>query len=252
MLPARLARHSCCLFSQASCSNFVQQKRDISALPALKLYSLRRHLAERLSNKHNEKRVREVGPDLACLEWLMNCGATKVLMSDSQVITSIRQMKEYLPHARNSKEEPTELLSGDLAYEKQWPDAPRVHIVEVDASDSAIANEGFTYFRDVRRLKTLKLNFCDFFGDEALRFLAMGRPAQTLEEIEIVLNPCVTDGAVYWLQRLKALKRAHFYFLPYVANRQAFLRQLRIALPRSNVSFPEVEEVGFGYEEKKK
>lgn len=107
--------------------------------------------------------------------------------------------------------------------------------LQVDASDSAIANEGFKYFRELKRLEVLKMNFCDYFGDEALRELAMGRPAATLQSIEIVLNPSVTDGAVYWLSRMKNLRTAHFYFLPYVSNRHAFLRQLKIALPRCNV-----------------
>ncbi|VDM52677.1 unnamed protein product [Angiostrongylus costaricensis] len=148
----------------------------------LKIYSLRRRIAERLSNRFNEKRINEIGPDLACLEWLMECGST-----------------------------------------------------EIDASDSAIANEGFKYFRDLRHLEVLKMNFCDYFDDDAIRELALGRPAATLRDIEIVLNPSVSDGAVYWLSRLTALRRAHFYFLPYVSNRQWFIRQLKLALPRSEV-----------------
>jgi len=36
------------------------------------------------------------GPDLACLEWLMKCGSTGVLISDNILITSQRQMRQYL------------------------------------------------------------------------------------------------------------------------------------------------------------
>lgn len=109
-------------------------------------------------------------------------------------------------------------------------------MLQVDASDSAIANEGFKYFRELKRLETLKLNFCDYFDDEALRELALGRPAASLQNIEIVLNPSISDASVYWLSRLKSLRNAHFYFLPYVANRQAFLRQLKLALPKCKVN----------------
>ncbi|VDL64250.1 unnamed protein product [Nippostrongylus brasiliensis] len=112
-----------------------------------------------------------------------------------------------------------------------------------------IEAKSFKYFRDLRKLEALKLNFCDYFGDDAIRELAMGRPASTLQDIEIVLNPAVTDGAVYWLSRLKALRRAHFYFLPYVTNRPSFLRQLKLALPRCHVTFPEAVEIGYGYED---
>lgn len=40
----------------------------------------------------------------------------------------------------------------------------------------------------VRSLRKLKLNFCDYFGDEALRELAGGRPARTLEDIVSCLS----------------------------------------------------------------
>ncbi|EGT34002.1 hypothetical protein CAEBREN_28254 [Caenorhabditis brenneri] len=229
--------------------------RGTATLPSLNLYSFRRRIAEKLSNKYNENRVQEIGPDLACLEWLMECGSTSVRMSDGQVITRQKEMREYIPHAlaeKLSMDRPPAIQSGDISYEKQWPNAPYTWITEVDASDSAIANEGFTYLRDVRRIEKLKLNFCDYFGDEGLKFLAQGRPAQTLTDLEIVLNPCITDGAVYWLLKLKALRRAHFYFLPYVAHRQGFIRQLKIALPRCNVTFPEVDVIGLGYDDPKK
>ncbi|CAB3397254.1 unnamed protein product [Caenorhabditis bovis] len=243
-----------CLFRQVpalslpSCSS--SNTRNVAALPSLKLYSFRKRIAEKLSNKYNEKRVHEIGPDLACLEWLMECGSTCVEMSDGQRLTRIREMKEYIPHVLAAKDdfEKPSLQVGDLSYEKSWPNAPYTHIRIVDASDSAIANEGFKYLKDVRRISTLKLNFCDYFGDEALKYLALGRPVHSLEDLEIVLNPCVTDGAVYWLKKLKSLKRAHFYFLPYVSSRQAFIRQLKVALPKCKVTFPEVSNVGYGYE----
>ena len=53
----------------------------------------------------------------------------------------------------------------------------------MDASDSAISNEGFKYFSECRRINKLKLNFCDYFTDDAIRELATGRPADTVTDI---------------------------------------------------------------------
>nr|CDJ91822.1 Met-10+ like-protein [Haemonchus contortus] len=231
------------------------QARTKYSFANFKIYSLRRRIAEYLSNKFHEQRVRELGPDLACLEWLMECGSTQVIMSDGEQITSIRQMKSYIKDRmeENNGAAPTiSSPSADMEYELKWSCVPPVHIVKVDASDSAIADEGFKYFHDLKRLEVLKMNFCDYFGDDAIRELAISRPASTLRDIEIVLNPALTDGAVYWLSRLKALRRAHFYFLPYVSNRQSFLRQLKLAVPRCHVTFPEAIHIGYGYEEENK
>ncbi|CAJ0558523.1 unnamed protein product, partial [Mesorhabditis spiculigera] len=211
---------------------------------------LRRWFAEKTANRYNEERVKSIGPDLACLEWLMHCGASEVRMSCGTSIKSISAMNKYLKQALAGEiESPAKIAPGDLAHEEAWPNAPRVYVLHVDASDSAIANPGFAYFRNLRRVEVLKLNFCDYFGDDGLRELAMGRPKETLRNLEIVLNPNMTDGAIFWLSRLVGLRRAHFYFLPYVANRPAFLRHLRTALPKAQVTFPEIEFVGYGYDE---
>ena len=76
--------------------------------------------------RFNEKRVHEIGPDLAALEWLMECGATQVRsssqilnhtlakslshicrtqveMSDGRRIGSQREMRAYVSHAVNDE-----------------------------------------------------------------------------------------------------------------------------------------------------
>ncbi|KAK0409870.1 hypothetical protein QR680_004807 [Steinernema hermaphroditum] len=238
----------------------IDQRRHFNALP-FKVYSIRRRIAEFTANKYAPERVATMGPDLACLEWLMECGSPKVTMSDGAEITTISEMRKYiegagfdvrrLPSSQALASEPKKGES-EIIYTSRWKHVPDVHIVEVDACDSAIANPGFPYFGQCRRIEKLKMNFCDYFGDEGIRELALGRPAKTLKDLEIVINPCISDASLYWLIQMKALRRLHMYFLPYVANRAAVLRQLRISLPKCKVTFPEVENIGYGYEEAKK
>ncbi|VDD96206.1 unnamed protein product [Enterobius vermicularis] len=185
--------------------------------------SIRSVLAEFISNRFNFERVATLGPDLACLEWLMECGATKVEMSDGTVIKRISEMKSYIKNfGLNGRE-------------------------TVDASDSAISDSGFLYFRECYGIEELILNFCDYFGDEAIRILATGRTAYSLKNLEIVMNPCVSDVSIYWIVRMKKLRRIHMYFLPYISNPVAASRHLKLALPKCNVTFPSVGKVGFGY-----
>ncbi|EJW73914.1 hypothetical protein WUBG_15178, partial [Wuchereria bancrofti] len=117
----------------------------------------------------------------------------------------------------------------------------------VDGTDSAIGDAGFQYFKECRQIEVLKLNFCDFFTDKAIEHLVSGRPSRTLRNIEIVANPYISDHFMKGIKRIRGLQRAHFYFLPCVAQQADALQSLKASLPCCRVSFPEIKEVGYGY-----
>ena len=201
-----------------------------------------------------------LGPDLACLEWLMECGTTSVLMSDGTEITRIKEMREFiksygfdvknLPKPGKIQKFDEKVIKNETLYSQKWKNIPQIFIKDVDASDSAVSDEGFNYFLECKMLRKLRLNHCDYFTDNALRVLSTGRSSKSLQDLEICLNPWLSDGMAYWVVRLKELKRAHFYFLPYVANRPATLRQMRMGLPRAKITFPETDKIGYGYDAK--
>jgi len=202
-----------------------------------------------------------MGPDLACLEWLMECGTTTVMLSDGTKITTIKQMKDYIGQlgfdlGKLPRQNPEQSTAAEktknvqnLPYHKRWPMAPNVHIVSVDASDSVISDPGFPFLRDCWGIETMKLNFCDYFGDIGMRELSLSSSAKTLRDLEIVCNPHISDASLYWLVKLQALKRLHIYMLPWVAHRPGMLRNLKTGLPRCKVTFPETNYVGYGYDE---
>uniref|UniRef100_A0AC34GF93 Uncharacterized protein n=1 Tax=Panagrolaimus sp. ES5 TaxID=591445 RepID=A0AC34GF93_9BILA len=76
------------------------------------------------------------------------------------------------------------LLLHDITVAERWKHVPQVFIEEVDGSDAAISNEGFNYFYECRQVKKLKLNHCDYFTNDAIKILSMGRTVKTLEDFE--------------------------------------------------------------------
>ncbi|MCP9260332.1 hypothetical protein DINM_003695 [Dirofilaria immitis] len=203
------------------------------------------------------------GPELACLEWLMECGSTEVIMSDGTSITCRADMRRYIsdfgfdfrsipistiPFKWSPVLPTISMKKLDAIYEMRWAKKPKIYIVKVDATDSAIGDTGFQYFKECRQIEVLKLNFCDFFTDKAIEYLVSGRPSRTLRNIEIVANPYISDNFIKGIKRIRGLERAHFYFLPCVSYQAIALQSLKSSLPSCRTSFPEIKEVGYGYD----
>lgn len=78
-----------------SIAEFIQRKFGNVRIP-WEYLQVRRKLAERFANRFHFERVAALGPDFACLEWLMKCGSTRVEMSDGTLIESQKQMREFI------------------------------------------------------------------------------------------------------------------------------------------------------------
>uniref|UniRef100_A0AAF5Q075 ATP synthase subunit s, mitochondrial n=2 Tax=Wuchereria bancrofti TaxID=6293 RepID=A0AAF5Q075_WUCBA len=229
---------------------------------SIKSLHIKKSIADKFSNRFQTDRVMYFGPELACLEWLMECGSTEVIMSDGTSITCRTNMRRYISDfGFNLKSIPIATTSFkwspvlptismkklNAIYDMRWAKKPSVYIVKVDGTDSAIGDAGFQYFKECRQIEVLKLNFCDFFTDKAIEHLVSGRPSRTLRNIEIVANPYISDHFMKGIKRIRGLQRAHFYFLPCVAQQADALQSLKASLPCCRVSFPEIKEVGYGY-----
>ncbi|CAG9531759.1 unnamed protein product [Cercopithifilaria johnstoni] len=231
-------------------------------IPSVRNLHVKKLLADKFSNRFRVDRVMYFGPELACLEWLMECGSTEVIMSDGTSISCRADMRRYISDfGFNFRSIPIPAISFkwspvlptvsmkklDAIYEMRWAKKPNIYVVKVDATDAAIGDAGFQYFKECRKIEILKLNFCDFFTDKAIEYLVSGRPSRTLRNIEIVANPYISDNFIKEIKRIRGLQRAHFYFLPSVAKRTNAVQSLKLSLPFCRVSFPELKEVGYGY-----
>lgn len=85
-------------------------------------------------NRVDQSRIDTVGPDRACAEWLLRCGASVKWVNSSKFI------KDYnsLP------------VGGGRG----------IKIEEVDATDSAIMEVGFPHFSGLTHFRKLTLNNC--------------------------------------------------------------------------------------------
>ncbi|KAI6220855.1 TRNA (guanine(37)-N1)-methyltransferase [Aphelenchoides fujianensis] len=225
---------------------------------------VRRKFMEFVANRYRFERVRMLGPDFACLEWLMNCGATAVEMTDGSRITSQREMREFVGShgldVRKKKLKPlvdvpelnakalSQLVQNEAAFAQRWAGVPAVFIRSIDASDSVVADPGFRYLQECRQVEKALFNFCQYFGDIAIDHLCNGRAQVTLKELEIIVNSHITDAAFFQLAKLRSLRRAHFYFNPWVESEALAIRRLKGAIPRCYITYPEAKYFGTGKE----
>lgn len=162
-------------------------------------------------NRVDPERIKAVGPDRACAEWLIRCGASV------KWVNSKNFLKDY-----NS------LPVGG---------GPQYKIEEVDATDSAIMEVGFPHFKNCVLLRKIKLNNCVYIEDKSLIYLT-NLLHENLVWLEVVQCPNVTDKGLLTLRKMSALKVLHLENLPSVKDPQNVISILEESLPKCQISFP--------------
>jgi len=166
-------------------------------------------------NRVDESRIKEVGPDRACAEWLLRCGAGVKWDKGSD-----EWLRDY-----NS------LPAGNYRG---------LRIVEIDATDSAVMHIGFPHFRGLKHVRKAKFHKCGYMEDEAVR--RIGYLKDTLEELQLSSCGNVTDEGILTLVQLKNLKKLKLYDFLEVTNRQKCLSVLKENLPNCHIEFPFARE----------
>ncbi|XP_062534478.1 ATP synthase subunit s, mitochondrial-like [Armigeres subalbatus] len=157
-------------------------------------------------NRVDTARLKAVGPDRLCAEWLLRNGARAKFVN--------------VQH---------EQVNYNLLPNENVP----VLIEEFDGTDSGIMHIGFDHLKNLTRLRKIRLHNCVYLEDQALTKLRF--VAQTLEVLEVSNCKNVTDYGLLALRDLKKLKQLSTHNLPYVKNIQKVEEELRKALPECNM-----------------
>ncbi|XP_057374532.1 ATP synthase subunit s, mitochondrial-like [Daphnia carinata] len=163
-----------------------------------------------ITNKVDDSRIKDVGPDRAAAEWLLRCGAGVRWKDKEAILTDYNSLP---PGGYRS-----------------------LYIEEIDASGSCIMSVGFPHFRGLKHLKKLILHKCNYLDNEALPMLAAVK--DSLEELQLSSCGDIDDSGVKSLSCLTNLGHLLLYDLPEVRNKEGCVQFLHSALPCCDIEFP--------------
>ncbi|XP_068212012.1 ATP synthase subunit s, mitochondrial [Palaemon carinicauda] len=161
-------------------------------------------------NKVDENRIKEVGPDRACAEWLLRCGAL-VKWQNRDLWT-----KDYntLPQTGGRS----------------------LKIEEIDATDAAIMHIGFQHFKGCKHIKKIVFHKAIYLDDAGMALLPLLK--DSLQELQVSSCGNVTPDGLRHIKQLVNLEYLHLYDLPEIRDKEAMAQELQAALPNCAVVFP--------------
>jgi len=165
-------------------------------------------------NSVDEARIKDVGPDRACAEWLLRTGARVKWKGKENIVSDYNS-----------------LPVGNFRT---------LTIESVDATDAAIMEAGFLYFRGLEHFHKLKLKNCRYITDESMPPLAF-YTKDHLDWLELSDNGNVTVAGLSHLRKLQKLKVLRLENLQGVSDRKGLLSNLKTAMPNCEITFDELK-----------
>ncbi|XP_066993383.1 ATP synthase subunit s, mitochondrial-like [Anabrus simplex] len=163
-------------------------------------------------NSYDQERVKDVGPDRACAEWLMRNGAF-IKWSGDQEYT-----KDYNALPETSKEHPC------IRF-----------IEEIDATEASILYVGFIHFTGCNHIKRIKFHRCYNIEDRALENLSIVK--DSLQHLQVSSCGNVSDNGILALKILENLKTLLLFDLPEFKKRDECLKTLKESLPNCKIQY---------------
>nr|XP_012148892.1 PREDICTED: ATP synthase subunit s, mitochondrial isoform X2 [Megachile rotundata] len=159
-------------------------------------------------NRVDEDRVKEVGPDRACAEWLLKNGGFVKWKDVPELLT------DYNALPKNGQQ---------------------YYIEGVDANNAGICDVGFEHFKGCKYVKDIKLENCKYVDNNALPYLSILK--DSLNNLEIISCANISDEGLLSLKVLKNLESLKLQGLIYVKKKDFVNRELSEALPNCKIDF---------------
>lgn len=164
-------------------------------------------------NKVDHDRLKTVGPERLCAEWLLKNGACIKYLNSSRLVCDYNSLPVV---------------------------GTKFAIKEIEAVGASIFDIGFDHFHNCDHIETIKFQGCSYLTDEALKKLSVLHGS--LRNLEIAKCYNMTDEGLLSLKSLDKLEHLMISELPYVKNMDAVKIELNSKLPNCKIEFNEPKQ----------
>ncbi|CAF1018568.1 unnamed protein product, partial [Didymodactylos carnosus] len=158
---------------------------------------------------YDRKRVKEVGPNRACAEWLLKNGASVRYKNWGSLTSDYNQIPSGAPD--------------------------QYKIEEIRAIKASVMAQGFDYLEGLGDVKKIHLEKCELVDDTTLAKFSFVK--NTLEHVVLIGNDRITANGLSCLAALKNLKQIDLARLTGVKNEESATKLLKNELPGCVVNF---------------
>jgi len=189
--------------------NLLKLTAPIMSTPQRSIGMMFEHWFNRTFNQVDESRVKAVGIDRACAEWILRCGG------GIQWKGSNKYLRDYnvLPAGGGQK------------------------IGAIDMTDSAVMEEAFVFLNSLQELRKITICNSKYIKDDSIGYLC-SYTRDKLEWLKIERCNNVTDEGLHHLRVMKKLKYLGLDTLHGVDKQEKMLAELKVALPNCHIEYP--------------
>lgn len=158
-------------------------------------------------NRVDGYRLKEVGPDRLCAEWILKNGGSIKLLGHKNFLSS---------------------------YNALPIEGTPIKLKEIDGTNATIMKIGFLHFNNCNMIDKIILNKCLYMENSALGELHYVK--DTLKELHIIGCNNVQDSGLLLLKDLYNLKKLVIYDFAYVKNLESVAKELGNFLPNCDIN----------------